>query len=144
MNEKKSTETKLSVEAPLRIFAETGPMEQRIRGLKALMKGGAIHSLLADPRFTKGVEDVVRETRSAADPKQRLLALTVLARIASRIKAKRDELGREMAAALQTPLRSTSHCHDSSGGTRTQLRSSINSSTSAAFAVRSPPTSAGR
>ncbi len=78
-------------------------MEQRIRGLKELMKGGVIHSVCDDPRFVKGVGDAVRETQSAVDPKQKLLALTVLARIASRIKAKRAELGRKMAAALHTP-----------------------------------------
>ncbi len=103
MNETKPTEIKPSVEAALRTFSETGPIEQRIRSLKELMKGGAIHSVLDDPRFTKGIGDAVRESRSVVDPKQNLLALTVLARIASRVKAKRDELGREMAAVLQAP-----------------------------------------
>lgn len=103
MSEKKSIENKLFVEAALQTFAEAGPMEQKIRGLKELMKGGAIHSVRNDLRFAKGVEEAVRGIQSDVDPKQKLLALTVLARIGSRIKAERNELGRELAAALRTP-----------------------------------------
>jgi hypothetical protein len=88
MNEKNSTEMKPPVEAALRMFAAAVPMEQKIRALKALMKGGAVHSVRDDPRFANGVEDAVREVRSAVNPRQKLLALTVLARIASRMKVK--------------------------------------------------------
>ena len=104
--------TKALIEAALQTFSGAAPMEQRIRGLKELMKGGAIHAVRDDPRFAKGIDDAVWEVRSAGDPKQMLLALSVVARIASRLKAKRNELGRKLAAELQAPLPNLSELSD--------------------------------
>ena len=104
MNEKALAKNELSVEAILQLFAEAKPMELKARSLKELMKGGTIHSVRDDPRFGKGIEDAAMHVQSSAEPKQKLLALTVLARIASRIKAKRNDLVQKMETILQTPL----------------------------------------
>ena len=104
MSKKKLTDDRPLAEAALCAFSNAGRMEQKMYGLRELMKGGMIHSVHDDPRFIKSVEDAIREVQSGGDSKQKLLALTVVARVASRLKAKRNDLEQAIAAALQTPL----------------------------------------
>ncbi len=75
-------------------------MEEKIRGLKALMRGGTIHSVKNDPRFGNALEDVLARVRSTSDPKQKLLALTVPMRVASRIKSRKVKLKEELGDIL--------------------------------------------
>lgn len=93
-------------------FANAGEMEQKIRSLKELMKGGTIHLVRDDPEFVQGVEDAIKAVQSSGDPRQKLLALTVIARVASRLKAKRDGLMQSIATTLQTPLPRLSELSD--------------------------------
>lgn len=112
MSEKKSMDDGSSIEAALCAFANADEMEQKMYCLKELMKGGAIHSVHDDPRFVRSVEEAIREVQSGSDPKRKLLALTLIARIASRLKAKRDGLRQAIAVALRTPLPKLSELGD--------------------------------
>ena len=103
MTDTTSTGQAKSVEAALCRFAQSDSMADRLRSLRELMKGGAIHAAQADPRFAAGIDRTVEALRSAADPKERLRALAVVARVTSRLKGRRTELGREIAAALEAP-----------------------------------------
>lgn len=104
MSETESVNFIGSVEASLRLFAEAPLMEQKIRALKELMKGGRIHAVRSDLRFAKGVQDAVELIGSAVDRRQKLLAVSVVARIASRIKAMRANLRRDTGSVLQRPM----------------------------------------
>ena len=91
------------VEAALCRFAKSDSMADRLDSLRGLMKGGAIHAAQADPEFAAGIHRTIDALRSADDPQRRLLALAIVARVASRLKGRRTELGREIAAALEAP-----------------------------------------
>ena len=115
MSEPRLGEPEPHAVAALEVFGGSGPLEQKIRGLKELMKGGAIHAFRDDPRFTRGVENSIREAKFGQDAQQKLFALTVLARLASRVKAMRAQMSREMSAALDTcppPLSELSDAED--------------------------------
>lgn len=103
MSEKKQIDDKSFAEAALCAFANAGKMEGRISSLKELMKGGTIHLVQDDPRFAEGIGGAIEEVRSGGDPKQKLLALSVIARIASRLKSKRNELKQAIAVDLKAP-----------------------------------------
>lgn len=109
---KKSGENNPSVEAALEIFADAADMEQRIRALKDLMRGGVIYSIRSDARFVKGIDQAINEMNSITDPKQTLLAFTVLTRIASRIRSERDILGKQLAISLQSSPSTLSELSD--------------------------------
>lgn len=104
MTDTTSTGQAKSNEVALRRFAESDSMADRLDSLRKLMQGGAIHAAQTAPEFAAGIDRMIGALRAAGDPKQRLLALAIVARATSRLKGRRTELGREIAAALKTPL----------------------------------------
>ncbi|MDE0058888.1 MAG: hypothetical protein OXI22_02825 [Defluviicoccus sp.] len=104
MTNKKPIENASFLDVALSTFSNAPQMEQKIRSLKTLMRGGTVHSVRNDPRFAKGIEQTIEELRSTPDPRQALLALTVLTRVASRVKNERKKLIEEIEQALQSPL----------------------------------------